>query len=201
MTDDKRLFAPAAERNASPIWDVLRTVLPATGTVLEIASGTGQHTACFAERAPRLTWQPSDPTPESRASIEDYRVTARLANMLPPLALDALADSWPQLTASLVLCINMIHIAPYEAWEGLTRHAARVLKPGQALVIYGPFFREGVETAESNAAFDESLRRRNPRWGVRRLEDVTKTAEAAGFYRSRVEDMPANNLTVIFFRH
>ncbi len=194
--DDARKHAPATERNRAPILEVLRRVLPDEGVVLEVASGTGQHAAFFAEAFPGLTWQPSDPDPELRASIRAW--TAGLGNVRPPLALDASAGDWPVERADAVVCINMIHIAPWETGLGLFQGAARLLPAGAPLLLYGPFLRDGRHTAPSNAEFDASLKARNPAWGVRDLGAVERAA--AGFTLADVVDMPANNLTVVLRR-
>jgi SAM-dependent methyltransferase len=195
---DERRNAPAALRNRVPILDVLRGVLPAAGTVLEIASGTGQHAAFFAGALPDLTFQPSDPDPEARASIAAW--CACLPNVRPPLALDVTAPRWGIARADAVLCINMIHIAPWAACEGLMRGAAHVLPPGGVLVLYGPYRLEGRHTAPSNAAFDQSLRMQNPAWGVRDVEAVLAEAERHGLALDRRVAMPANNQSVVLRR-
>ncbi|MDO9710224.1 DUF938 domain-containing protein [Paracraurococcus lichenis] len=197
---DARLSAPAVARNRDPILAVLRRVLPATGTLLEVSSGTGEHAACFAAAFPGLVWQPSDPDPAARASIAAWAAHAKLDNLRPPLDLDAAAEAWPVARADAVLCINMIHIAPWEAGLGLLRGAARLLPLGGPLVLYGPYRRGGRHTAPSNAAFDASLRAQDPRWGLRDLEVVAAAAADAGFGPPEVVEMPANNLTVIFRR-
>lgn len=194
-----RLTAPAAARNRDPILAVLRRVLPPRGVVLEIASGTGEHVAHFAGALPHLVFQPTDPSPAGRASIAAWIVHEGLGNVRPPLDLDAAAD-WPVTAADAIICINMIHIAPWTAAEGLMRGAGAVLPAGGMLVLYGPFVREGVPTAPSNLAFDAQLKAQDPRWGLRRLEDVTALAAAAGLDPDRVEEMPANNLAVVFRR-
>jgi SAM-dependent methyltransferase len=195
---DARLYAPAALRNRDPIQAVLADVLPAAGTVLEVASGTGEHAAHLAQAFPRLRWQPSDPDPTARASIAAWGAALGLANLAPPLALDAALPSWPIEQADAVLCINMIHISPWAATEGLVSGAARLLPPGGLLYLYGPYRRGGAHTADSNAEFDRSLRGRNPAWGVRDLEAVADLAAAHGFSPPEVTAMPANNLSVIF---
>ncbi len=177
MSEDARQFAPSAARNRDPIWAVLRPELPASGLVLEVASGSGEHTVHFARLAgPQIVFQPSDPDAPARASIDAWAATSGLSNILPALALDAAADAWPIARADVVVCINMIHIAPWASTVGLVRGAARVLPPGGLLFLYGPYRRGGRHTAPSNAAFDADLRRRNPAWGVRDLEAVADLA-------------------------
>ena len=195
----KRL-APATERNREPIAAVLRQVLPERGTLLEIAAGTGEHAAYFAGLFPRLLWQPSDPDPEALASIRAWRGEAGLGNLLEPLRLDAAAEPWPVTSADAILCVNMVHISPWAATEGLMRGAERVLAAGAPLVLYGPYRRAGVPTAASNDAFDGSLRARNPDWGLRDLEAVEAEAVRHGLRLERVFEMPANNLTIVFRR-
>ena len=194
------LESPAAERNKQPILEVLVARLPPSGTVLEVASGTGQHVAHFARALPRLRWQPSDSDADLRAAAAARIAAAGLDNVLTPLALDACAETWPVTSADAVVCINMIHIAPWDATIGLMRGAARVLRPGSPLFLYGPFRRDGRHTAPSNEAFDSALRARDPSWGVRDLGDVAACAREHGFELSEVVEMPANNLTVVFVR-
>lgn len=191
---DARLIAPAVARNREPILAVLRDILPAAGVVLEVASGSGEHCASFAQALPGLTWQPTDPSEEGRASCDAW--CAGLPNVRPTLMLDAAVDGWPVARADAVLCINMAHIAPWEATLGLLRGAARVLPGGAPLVLYGPWMRAGVETAPSNLEFDASLRARNPGWGLRRLEDLVAAAGEA-FDAPAVIEMPANNVTLV----
>lgn len=199
-----RLHAPATERNRDPILAVLRRVLPrpepgrARPLVLEVASGTGQHAAWFASALEDLDWQPSDPDPANRASIAAW--TTGIPNIRPPAVLDATAARWPVEEADAVLCVNMIHIAPWEACLGLLAGAARLLGSGRPLVLYGPYRRGGRHTAASNEAFDADLRRRDPAWGVRDLDEVAAVAATAGFGLDEVVEMPANNLTVVFRR-
>lgn len=197
---DARRFAPAAARNRGPILEALRGRLPTSGLLLEVASGSGEHAVHLAAAFPALTIQPSDPDPEARASIAAWAAETGLPNIRPPLALDAAAAAWPVSRADAVLCINMIHIAPWQACEGLVRGAARLLPPGGPLILYGPFRRGGAHTAPSNAAFDESLRAQDPRWGVRNLEAVAALAAAEGFAAPEVVPMPANNLILVFRR-
>ena len=193
--------APATLRNREPLLAVLRDVLPEKARVLEIASGSGEHAAWFSEHLPRVSWQPSDADPEARASVEAHRAEAGLANLLPSIALDAMDPRWDAPGgADAIVCINMIHIAPWAACEGLFRGAARVLAAGGVVFLYGPFRFGGAFTAPSNAEFDGSLRARDARWGVRDLDDVTALAESHGFSRERVVAMPANNHSIVFRR-
>jgi len=192
------LTSPAVARNRAPILDVLRRVLPEHGLVLEIASGSGEHAAYFAAALPHLTWQPTDPDTAALASIAAYRAAARLPNLLPPLALDAAASDWLVKQADAIVAINMIHIAPWAAAEGLMAGAARLLVP--VLYLYGPFREHGRHTAPSNAAFDESLRARNREWGVRDLDEVAALASRHGLALEERIAMPANNLSVVFRR-
>lgn len=197
MSDDRR-SAPHVARNAAPIADVLRAVLPARGLVLEVASGSGEHALHFAREFPKLLWQPSDPEPAALRSIEAWRVEAGLFNLLPAVPLDARAADWPVPLADAVIAINMIHISPWAATRGLLRGAGKLLETGAPLYLYGAFRQEGVETAPSNEAFDTSLRARNPDWGLRELDAVAHEAGANGFSLESVTAMPANNLSVVF---
>lgn len=209
MTPDSRLHAPATQRNKAAIAAVLAGWLPAAvpsgGGVLEIASGTGEHALHFAAAFPGFTWQPSDPDPRHRDSIEAHRRAGGAANLLPPLDLDVTASNWPlegpmKDGAEAIVCCNMIHIAPWEATEGLFAGAGRYLKPGGGLYLYGPFFQPGVETAPSNLAFDASLRAQDPSWGLRDLSAVAALAQAAGLTPPHLQTMPANNLSLWFAR-
>jgi SAM-dependent methyltransferase len=193
-----RLSAPSALRNRGPILDVLHNHLPSTGTVLEIASGTGEHVAHFAAALPELLWQPTDPESDRRASIDAW--TAGLSNVRPAIPLDSTAADWPLPRADAVLCINMIHIAPWTAAEGLVAGAARVLGPGGLLALYGPYRRAGQPMEPGNAAFDAELRRRNPAWGLREVEAVTALAAASGFGLPDIVAMPSDNLMLLFRR-
>jgi SAM-dependent methyltransferase len=201
MTGDARRFAPAASRNRDPILAVLKPHLPARGLVLEIASGSGEHVVHFAQAsAPDVNFQPSDPDPDALESIDAWTSALGLPNVRPAVLLDASKETWPVEHADMVICINMIHIAPWTAAIGLMRGASRCLPPSGLLYLYGPFRRGGQHTAQSNADFDASLRDQNPMWGVRDLEQVTALATDAGFAAPLIEPMPANNLSLSFRR-
>lgn len=197
---DPRLVAPAAARNRIPIRDVLLPRLPAAGLVLEVASGSGEHICHFATERPDLSWQPSDPSATARQSIAAWATAEGLENIRQPLDLDAASPDWPIDAAQAIMCINMIHISPWQATEGLMRGAARILPANGLLYLYGPFRRADRPTAASNEAFDRDLMRRNPTWGLRDLEAVAACAGNAGLQLEDVIDMPANNLSVIFRR-
>lgn len=200
-TADLRRFAPATERNRQPILDVLRRVLPATGTLLELASGTGEHAAFMAPHLPDLRWQPTDADPDALASIEAWRRHAGAPNLLPPRVLDAATPPWPlpaDFTPAAIFNANMIHISPWATTLGLFAEAGRLLEPGAPLVLYGPFCVGGAHTAPSNAAFDESLRARDPAWGVRDRLVVAEVARGHGLALAEIDEMPANNLTLVF---
>lgn len=192
-------FAPATERNRGPIRDVLARVLPATGTVLEIASGSGEHAVAFAQAFPALTWQPSDQDPAALASIAAWRAEAAVPNLAAPIELDVMRP-WPELAPAAIVCINMVHISPWEATLALFEHAARILAPGALLYLYGPYRFSGAFTAESNAEFDRSLRARDPRWGVRDVDDLVAAARGPGLGLVETVAMPANNHSLIFRR-
>ena len=195
-----QLSSPAALRNRDPIAGIVADVLPRSGLVLEIASGTGEHVAHFARRFAHLNFQPSDPDADARASIAAYAAGEALPNLRPPLELDAAAAEWPITLADAVLAINMVHISPWAATEGLIAGAARILTPGGLLYLYGPYRREGVPTAPSNEAFDDSLKARNPAWGLRSLEVVAALAASNALVLKTVIEMPANNLSLILYR-
>ena len=197
---DARRSAPHVARNAAPIAELLGEILPARGLVLEIASGSGEHALHFARAFPHLLFQPSDADPAALRSIEAWRAEAGLFNLLPPVALDVRAAEWPLASADAMLCINMVHISPWVATIGLMRGAGRLLAEGAPLYLYGAYRRAEVETAPSNIAFDESLRARDPDWGVRDLEDVAAEAGKNGLGLEEVIPMPANNLSVVFRR-
>jgi hypothetical protein len=195
-----KLRSPAAARNIAPIGDVLADWLPASGLILEIASGSGEHALAFARRFPNVEWQPSDPDPDARASIQEWREAEGPTNLLPPIALDVCDPIWPVGRADAVVAVNMVHISPWEASIGLIDGAARVLGEDGVLILYGPWIVEGIETAPSNLAFDADLRRRNPAWGLRRVSDFAVQAERRGFDLTGERRMPANNYMLLFTR-
>ena len=207
MTDDRRFYeapavgarrsAPAALRNRELIAEVLVDWLPASGTVLEIASGTGEHAGYFAERFPNLDWQPSDLHPDALASIAAWRAAAGLPNLREPVTIDAAAPDWPVGEADALLNINMVHISPWACAQGLIAGAARVLTAGAPLILYGPWLKDDIATAPSNLAFDADLKRRDPEWGLRRVEDFAEAAERRGFGLVETRMMPANNLMLL----
>lgn len=195
------LSSPATARNKDLILEVLRGHLPASGQVLEIASGAGEHAVHMAANLPGLIWQPSDPDPQALNSISAWRAQEGTANLRAPIELDAARpDSWRVTAADAIVCINMIHISPWAATEGLFAGAARLLPVDGVLVTYGPYLEDGVETAPSNLAFDESLKSRNPAWGIRRREDVEALAANHGLALHARIAMPANNLSLVFRR-
>ena len=203
--NDLRQHSPAAERNRQPILEVLQRVLPAHGTALEIASGTGQHVAYFAAALPDWTWQPSDPQADALTSIAAWCVQgdsgAPLPNVRAPLRLDVMAPDWPVPDpVDAIFCANMLHIAPWPTCAALMRGAARHLTPHGVLLTYGPYLVDGVATSPGNLAFDENLRTRDPAWGIRRLADVTHEAAQAGLRLREQVAMPANNLLLAFER-
>jgi hypothetical protein len=189
--------APATVRNRDAIAQALAKLLPDRGLVLEIASGTGEHAVHFAKQFPGLTWQPTDPDPIAVASIDAWRADENAANVLPAMLLDAASD-WPITEANAVLCINMVHISPWAATVGLLRNAARTLGTSEPLCIYGPFRQRDVALADSNAAFDASLRQQNPEWGLRFVENINETAAENGLRLDQIMEMPANNLLLVF---
>ncbi len=197
---DPRLFAPAVARNRDSILEVLRRFLPAKGLALEVASGSGEHAAHFAAAFRDLVLQPADPDPTARASIDAWSASNGLKNIRPALALDAARAPWPLARADAILCINMTHISPFSATDGLFRNAGKILTSGAVLYLYGPYIRAGVATAESNLAFDAWLRRQNPQWGLRDLGAVAALARESGFLAPEVVEMPANNLSAIFHK-
>jgi hypothetical protein len=213
QSPDLREYAPATERNRQPILDVLQRVLPAKGTILEIASGTGEHAIFFAPRLQTHQWLPSDVESSHRASIQAWQSYFPSENLYPPLALDVRDSVWPVESSlkldgielennpiTAIVCINMIHIAPWSACLGLMAGAGRILPQGGILYLYGPFKQGGKHTSESNIMFDQSLRASNPEWGVRDLEEVTTVAKTHALQQIETVAMPANNLSVIFQR-
>ena len=196
----RRRSAPAALRNREPIAKVLDDWLPAQGVVLEIASGTGEHAAHFAERFPALEWQPTDVHPDALGSIAAWRESVELPNLKAPLQLDASSPNWPVDRADAVLSINMVHISPWTSALGLIDGAARLLQAGAPLILYGPWLKDDIVTAPSNEAFDADLRRRDSEWGLRRVEEFAAAADARGFDLDEVRRMPANNLMLLFRR-
>ena len=191
-------FAQSAERNKGPILEVLRRALPASGLVLEIASGTGQHVTHFARALPSLEWQPSDADPELRRSVECWLREDPLANVRPPIALDVHDRPWPLAHADAIVCINMIHVAPWESTLALFAGAREV--DASVVFLYGPYRRFGAQTAASNEQFDASLKANDPSWGVRDLEAVEQVAVEKGFALAEVVGMPANNFSLVFKR-
>lgn len=199
---DGAAASPAVARNTGPILDVLRAHLPARGRVLEVAAGSGEHAVAFAQALPDLQWTPSDPSAEARASIAAWAGAAALPNLSAPLVLDVLDEAtWPTETVHAVVCINMIHISPWSATLGLLRLAGqRLIQPGGLLVLYGPFVEADRPLAPSNAAFDDSLKARNPDWGLRDLDAVAEAARTEGLRLTLRREMPANNLMLLFRR-
>jgi hypothetical protein len=199
-SDEAKRHAPATERNRDIITAVLGDILPKQGTVLEIASGTGEHIVHFAQRFPHLDWQPSDYDRTGLDSIAAWRAEAGQPNLLLPVQIDASSPAWPVDHADAILCINMVHISPWEATQGLFVGASCLMPPDAPLYLYGPYLEADVDTAESNLAFDQSLRSRNPEWGLRDRDAVIALAQNNGFrFEGRVE-MPANNISLIFRR-
>lgn len=196
--EDARRSAPAASRNREPIADVLRDWLPASGLVLEVASGTGEHSVHFARAFPQLEWQPSDMHEHALGSIVAWRAESALPNIRPPIVVDASNPAgWPIESADAVLNINMVHISPWAASLGLIAGAATVLRPVSPLILYGPWLKDDIETAPSNLAFDEDLKGRDAEWGLRRVEDFAAAAAEKGFELIESRAMPANNLMLL----
>lgn len=201
---DSRQRSPSAARNREPILHVLQPILPRRARVLELASGTGEHAVFFANALPEVSWRPSDPDPEARASIAAWIAAEGLRNVLDPVAIDVRAEEWgveADAPFDAVIAINMIHISPWEATLGLMAGARRLLAPGGVLFTYGPYMRDGRHTAPSNEAFDASLKSRNARWGVRDVADVEGAANAQGLQLHEIVEMPANNLSLVFLRN
>ena len=203
---DERLFFPATERNKDSIGEVLLQFLPQNGSVLEIASGSGEHGVTFQENFPSIYWQTSDPDPSYRKSISAWIKHQGLITLMPqPLDLDVQKRPWPltlkfRSTLKAIVCINMIHISSWGCTEALFEESGKLLKSNQLLILYGPFKRNGKHISESNSRFDQSLKVQNPSWGVRELEMIIKLGVMNGLEKHDVISMPANNLSVIFFR-
>ena len=193
--------APATARNSEPLAEVLAGELPNEGLVLEIASGTGEHAVFMAKRFPALDWQPSDCATDALHSVDAWAQEAGLANLRPAIALDAAAGDWPVESAAAVLCVNMVHISPWQATVGLFEGAGRVLASGAPLLLYGPFVEDDVETAPSNLAFDDSLKARDPAWGLRQVGELDGLARANRLSRAARHIMPANNLVLVYRRN
>lgn len=191
--------APATDRNREPIREVLARELPPSGTVLEIASGSGEHAVAFARAFPQVTWQPTDVDLTALASIATWREEAGLPNLAPPVPLDV-TGTWPFDHADAIVCINMVHIAPWECALALFENAGRILEKGDLLFLYGPYKFDGQFTAPSNEAFDQSLRSRDPRWGVRDVRDLTAAAAEHGLALRSTVALPANNHSLVFRR-
>jgi SAM-dependent methyltransferase len=201
--EEGRLDAPAFHRNAEPLWQALSARLPAHGAVLEIGSGTGQHAALYAPRAPGLTWYPSDIYDTHLASIAAWRDTAGAVNLQPPQRIDVMDADWswtPGGPLAAIVCVNVLHISPWRVSENLFAGAGRFLKPGGTLFVYGPFMRNGAHTAPSNASFDATLRAQNSEWGVRDIRDLDRLAIANGLGPADVLEMPSNNFVLAFAR-
>lgn len=209
---DARQFAPATDRNREPILGILQQVLPATGLVIEIASGTGEHASFFAPQLAPRYWLPSDANTDALASIQAWRQVTPSHFLLAPIALEVSQSDWPQtvlaseprlsvdMPLTAIVNINMIHISPWSATLGLMAGAGELLPPGGILYLYGPYKQNGVHIAPSNEAFDDMLKARDPNWGVRHLEDVVAAAACHGLQWQEAITMPANNLSVIFKR-
>lgn len=198
---DQRMYSPSVARNAEPILKILKEVLPARARVLEIGCGTGEHAVYFAEAMPGLSWLPTDPDAASRASTASWTRFKALTNVLLPLDVDASAATWDVETLApfdAIVSINMVHIAPWAATLGLLSGAGRLLRGGGLLCLYGPFLHNGVHNAPSNAAFDASLKERNPSWGLRDITELEGLAGASGLQLGEIIEMPANNRLLVF---
>ncbi|MBU4612523.1 DUF938 domain-containing protein [Achromobacter sp. GG226] len=195
---DPRRHAPATARNREPILDVLRRVLPEAGHALEIGSGTGEHAVFFAQALPAWQWTPTEADPDALASIQAWIAASGLTNVDPPRLLDVQAADWGVPPVDAILACNVIHYAPWATTPALLEGAARLLRPGGVLYLYGPYRRGGQHTAPSNAEFDVWLKQRNPVFAVRDLDEVQAEAEARGLVLCEVVEMPANNLSVVF---
>lgn len=198
--DGARRSAPAALRNRDPIAEVLAEWLPPSGLVLELASGTGEHAVYFAQRFPLLAWQPSDIDKDALESIAAWRDASDLPNLRAPVLLDSSTIEWPIAEADVVLSLNMVHISPWPAALGLLDGAARIFTDNGVLILYGPWLSDEIETAPSNLAFDADLKRRDPAWGLRRVEDFAEAARERGLVLAEIRAMPANNLMLRMHR-
>jgi SAM-dependent methyltransferase len=197
-TSDPKLYHPHVARNREPILAVLKRFLPARALVLEVASGSGEHAAFFAKALPSVSWLPTDIDAKALASIAAFRAEAGVPNLLAPVRLDVTAPSWPVKRLDAIICNNMTHISPWAASEGLMAGAARTLRAGGMLFLYGPYKIDGRHTARSNQEFDAYLRSQNPEWGIRDLGEMRALAGRHGLTLIETVAMPANNLTVIF---
>jgi hypothetical protein len=193
--------APATMRNRDAIVALLEQILPPSGLVLEIASGTGEHAVYFGKAFPDLTFQPSDPDPACCQSITAWMKREAVPNVLPPLQLDAQAGQWDITKPAAILCINMVHISPWESSIGLFEKAGTLLDPGAPLYLYGPYLRDDVETAPGNMDFERSLKSRDLRWGLRDVADMDALATRTGFVRESLTEMPANNISLVYRKH
>ncbi|TAK49058.1 MAG: DUF938 domain-containing protein [Xanthobacteraceae bacterium] len=203
VSADQRMFSPSAARNLVPILGVLKRILPTHGTVLEIGCGTGEHAVHFAEAMPNLTWCPSDPDSEARASAASWIKFTGLSNVHAPLDIDVCAEAWgvEQIAPfDAIVSLNMVHIAPWAASLGLFAGAGRLLCAGGLLVLYGPFMRDGKHNAPSNAEFNASLKARNPSWGLRDIADLERLGESSGLRLRNAIEMPSNNMSLVFAR-
>ena len=198
VSGDGRLTSPSAERNRVPIAEVLSQVLPQSGLVLEVGSGTGEHAVHFARVMPHLAWQPSEQDKDCLRSISAWAALEAQANVRRPLYLDVTDAQWPIAAADAIICINMIHVAPWSVAQALFRGASRILSPGGLLCLYGPYRVAGKHTSASNRAFDAQLRAMNSEWGVRNLDAVSHEAQSSNIELERIFQMPANNLIVVF---
>jgi SAM-dependent methyltransferase len=197
-TPDPKLYHPHVARNREPILAVLKRLLPARALVLEIASGSGEHAAFFAKAMPSVSWLPSDIDVKALASIAAFRAEAGVPNLLAPVRLDVTARAWPVKRLNAVVCNNMTHISPWAASEGLMAGAARALRDGGIVFLYGPYKIDGRHTARSNQEFDTWLRQENPDWGIRDLGEMRTLAGQHNLTLAETVPMPANNLSVIF---
>jgi hypothetical protein len=200
VEQDERRFAPATQRNREAILEILRRFVKPCAHVVEIASGSGEHAVFLAPRLDVGTWQPTDPDPEARTSIDAWRAWEKDPRVLPALELDVTKKPWPVSTADCVVCINMVHISPWRATVAMLEGAGKVLPAGGVLYLYGPYRRGGVSTSDSNEAFDQSLRARNEEWGVRDMEAVSEEALEHGLVLEDTIPMPANNFSLVFRR-